>query len=70
MLDYSPKRVRPKHLEPESFNDENTSSFEFTIPNLDENEILIMQIAEKKAIDRKFQKEMEDKIMKSYEEKQ
>ena len=40
MLDYSPKKVRPEHLEPESFNDEKTSSSKFTIPNPDENEIL------------------------------
>ena len=54
MLYYSPKKVRPKHLELESFNDEKTSSFEFTIPDLDENDILRIQLVEKEAIDRRF----------------
>ena len=70
MSDYSPKKVRPKHLEPESFNDEKTSSFEFTIPNPDESDILRIQLAKQEAIDRRFQKEREEKIMKAYEEKQ
>lgn len=70
MSDYSLERLRRKHLETEIFNDEKTSSFEFTIPYPDENEILRMQLAEKEAFDRKFQKEREENIMKSYEEKQ
>ena len=67
---YSPEKVRPKHLEPESFNDEKTSSSEFTIPDPKENEILRIQLAQQEAIDRRFQKEREKKIMKAYEEKQ
>ena len=69
MLDYLPRKVRPKNLEPKSFNDEKTSSSKFTFPNPNENEILRIQLAEKEAIDRRFQKEREEKIMKSYEEK-
>ena len=60
MLDYSPKKVSSKNLEPESFNDEKTSSSKFTIPDPDENEILRMQLAGKEAINRKFQKEREE----------
>ena len=37
MSDYSPEKVRPKHLEPESFNDEKTSSSKFTVPDPNEN---------------------------------
>lgn len=68
--DYSLEKVRPKHLELESFNDEKTSSSKFTVLDANENEILRVQLAKKEAIDRRFQKEGEEKIMKAYEEKQ
>lgn len=40
MLDCSPEKVRPKHLDPKSFNDEKITGSEFTVPNPDENEML------------------------------
>lgn len=69
LSNYSQEEVRPRHVDPESFNDEKTASFEFTIPDPDEIKILKMQLVEKEAINKKFQKEREEKIMKSYEEK-
>ena len=66
--DYSPEKVRPRHLEPESFNDEKTSGSEFTIPDPDENEILRAQLAKQEVIDKRFQKEREEVITKNYEE--
>ena len=69
MSDHSPKRTRHKHLEPESCNDERTTSFEFTIPNPNRVNILRMQLVEKEAIDRRLQREREEVIMKDFEEK-
>ena len=63
------KRARPRHLEPESLSDDKTSSSDFTIPNPDDIETLRMQLAEQEAIDRRLQKEREEKIMKAFEEK-
>ena len=40
MLDSSLKRIRPRHLEPESFSDDKTSSLDFTFPEPDEIEVL------------------------------
>ena len=70
MSNYSPRKVRPKHLEPESFNDEKTTNSKFMVPDPNENEILRIQLVEQEATDRSFQKEREEKIMKAYEEKQ
>ena len=54
MSDSSLKGVRPRHLEPESFSDDKTSSSKFTIPNPDEIEILRRQLAKQEAIDRRL----------------
>lgn len=69
MSDYSPKKVRCRHLEPESFNDEKTSGSKFTITDPNENGNLKAQLAEQEAINRGFQKEREEVITKEYEEK-
>ena len=69
MLDYSPKKVRPKHLDLESFNEDKTSNSEVIVPDSKEIQTLREQLVEQEAIDRIFQKEREEKIMKSYEEK-
>ena len=45
MSDSSLKRTRPRHLEPESFSDDKTSSSDFIVPNLDEIDVLRMQLA-------------------------
>ena len=45
MLEHYLERVRLGHLEAENFNDEKTSSFKFTIIDLDEIDILRMQLA-------------------------
>ena len=69
MLDSSLKRTKPRHLELESFSDERTSSLDFIVPDPYEIDILGMQLAEQEAIDRRLQKEREEKIMKAFEEK-
>ena len=69
MLDSSLKRTRSRHLEPKSYSDERTSSSNFIIPDPNEIDLLRMQLVEKEAIDRRSQKEREENIMKSFEEK-
>ena len=69
LSDFSQEEVGPKHLDPESFNDEKTASSEFTIPDLDEIEILRMQLVEQESINKKLQKEGEERIIKAFEEK-
>ena len=54
MIDHSPERIRPRHLEPKIFYDGKTSSSKFTIPDSDENENLKMHLVEQENIDRKF----------------
>ena len=68
--DFSPEEVRPRHLDPESYNDEKTTGSEFTIPDPDENEILRAQLAKKEATNKRFRKEKEERVMKVYQEKQ
>ena len=70
MSDSSLKGTRPRHLEPKSFSDDKTSSSDFTILDQDEIEILRRQLVEQEAIDRRLQKEREEKIMKAFQEKQ
>ena len=67
MLDSSLKRTRPTHLEPKSFSDERTSSLDFIVPDPIEIDVLRMQLAKQKAIDRRLQKEREENIMKAFE---
>ena len=40
MSDSSLKRIRPRHLEPESFSDDKTFSSNFIVPGLDEIDVL------------------------------
>ena len=70
LLDLSPKKIIPRHLEPESCTDAKTSSYEFTIPNLNEMDLLRMQLTDEEFIDRRLQKEREESIIKAFEEKQ
>ena len=59
ILDDSLERIRPKNLEPESCNDERTSDSDFTIPHINEVDLLRMQLFEKDTIDRRLQRERE-----------
>ena len=69
MLDYSPKRVRSKYLEPKFFNEDKTSGSKLTIRDPNEIQILREKFAEQEAIDRIFLKGREEIITKNYEEK-